>query len=134
MRNKVVLVLFSFLLLGSVCFAQKGKTQQTKNEPLKHEQEVRDMISFLQFMLNTLGNASTSARDKDVLVMESFTKIFRDAKVQIEDDLDPKRTVITNKDVPAYLKDVDFFFKDVKFELNIEDIKALGSEDKLYYK
>jgi hypothetical protein len=123
-----VLLLF---MLPVFAYAQKGK----KREPVKHETEVRDMVAFLQYMLNTLGDATTSARDKDVLITESYTKIFRDGKVQIEDDLDEERNVITNKDVQAYLKDVDFFFKDVKFEFNIEDIKSEGSaDDKLFYK
>lgn len=113
---------------------KKTPAQKTANPPAKSspsenlsategEQKVKDIIAFLQFMLNTLGNSSTPSRDKDVLITESFSKIFRDDKVQIEDDLDEAREVITNKDVVAYLKDVDFFFKDVKFEITIEDIK-----------
>jgi Leucine-rich repeat (LRR) protein len=124
------------MFVALTCFSN-GYTQKAKakREPLKHEQEVRDMVSFLQFMLNTLGDAKTSARDKDVMITESFTKIFRDGKVQIQDDLDEDRTVITNKDVPAYLKDVDFFFKHVQFEFNIESIEAKGTEDdRLFYK
>jgi Leucine-rich repeat (LRR) protein len=68
------------------------------------------------------------------MVTQSYSKIFRDGKVQIEDDLAEKRNVITNKDVTAYLKDVDFFFTHVKFEFNIEEIKSGGSGDKLFYK
>jgi Leucine-rich repeat (LRR) protein len=131
MRSRNICLLFFVLLAG---FAT-SHAQKNKREPLKHEREVRDMVNFFQFMLNTLGDATTSNRDKDVLVMESYNKIFRDAKVQVEDDLDPERKVITNKDVNAYLKDVDFFFKDVKFEFIINDIEASGtSGDKLYYK
>jgi Leucine-rich repeat (LRR) protein len=130
MRGNKLLLLLLFFFTIQFAFAQKGK-----REPLKHEQEVRDMVAFFQYMLNTLGDATTSNRDKDVMVMESYTKIFRDAKVQVEDDLDPDRKVITNKDITAYLKDVDFFFKDVKFEFNIDHIEAAGSSgDKLYYK
>jgi Leucine-rich repeat (LRR) protein len=130
MKSSVWLTVFLiFLFALPSAHGQKGK-----KEPLKHEKEVRDMVTFFQFMLNTLGDPATSARDKDVLVMESYTKIFRDGKVQVEDDLDPRRTVITNKDVTAYLKDVDFFFRDVKFELSIEDIQASGAEEKLFYK
>lgn len=88
------------------------------------EQKVKDIIAFLQYMLNTLGNSATSSRDKDVLITQSYTKVFRDDKVQIEDDLDEERKVITNKDVVAYLKDVDFFYKDVKFEFIVNDIKS----------
>src|SRR5688500_5310224 len=125
-----VTVSLLFMLIISAN-GQKSK----KREPVKHEKEVRDMVAFFQYMLNTLGDATTSSRDKDVLVTESYTKIFRDAKVQVEDDLDEDRTVITNKDVQAYLKDVDFFFKDVKFEFTIEDIESRGAgEDKLFYK
>lgn len=88
------------------------------------EKRVRDMVAFLQFMLNTLGSSTTSTRDKEVMVKESYSKIFRDGKVQIEDDLDESRVVVTNKDIVPYLKDVDFFFKDVKFEFTIEDINS----------
>ncbi|MEP6733932.1 MAG: leucine-rich repeat domain-containing protein [Chryseolinea sp.] len=109
--------------------------QQVKNEVKQHEQQVRDMVKFLEYILNTLGSRTTSAQDKDIMVTESFTKIFRDSKVQVEDDLVEKRNVITNKDVQAYLKDVDFFFDDVKFEFNIKDIKgSTNASGKLYYK
>jgi Leucine-rich repeat (LRR) protein len=109
--------------------------QQAKSEIKQHEQEVRDMVKFLEYILNTLGSSESSARDKDVLVTESYTKIFRDGKVQVEDDLVEKRNVITNKDVQAYLKDVDFFFQDVKFEFTIKDIKgSVNSNGKLFYK
>ena len=93
----------------------KGSPEQDK---------VKNMVHFLEYMLNTLGSEKTSARDKEVLVTESYKKIFRDDHVQVEDDLDAKREVITNKDVPAYLKDVDFFFKDVRFEFTIEGIEV----------
>lgn len=103
-----------------------------------NEQKVRDIVAFLEYMLNTLGSSETPVRDKTVLVTESYSKIFRDAKVQVEDDLDEDRDVITNKDVVAYLKDVDFFFSDVKFEFVIDNIQqqaiAGGDRDKLSYK
>src|SRR5258708_25306110 len=103
-------------------------------DPASLEAKVRDMVVFLEYVLNTLGSNSTSARDKDVLITESYTKIFRDAKVQVEDDLDENRAVITNKDVPAYLKDVDFFFEDVKFEFTVESIKKEEADEKIFYK
>jgi Leucine-rich repeat (LRR) protein len=99
------------------------------------EKKVRDMVAFLEYMLNTLGSSSTSARDKEVLVRESYSKVFRDGKVQVEDDLDTERKTITNKDVVAYLKDVDFFFTDVHFEFAIEGIKTGTMADgKTFYK
>ena len=103
------------------------KKEEPKTKPInaaEDEKRVKDIIAFLQYMLNTLGSNSTSARDKEVLITESYSKIFRDGKVQIEDDLAEARLVITNKDIVPYLKDVDFFFKDVTFEFTIEEIKS----------
>jgi Leucine-rich repeat (LRR) protein len=158
-RYKLWLVLFA--LLFSLSFnvdAQKTKAKKpvkktiqkkqiakTKKPVVKtpppvrtvaeDEKRVRDIIAFLQYLLNTLGSNATSSRDKEVLVKESYSKIFRDGKVQIEDDLDEERVVITNKDVVPYLKDVDFFFKDVKFEFAIEDIKSSKLPNgELFYK
>src|SRR5258705_13910243 len=64
--------------------------------PTNQEEKVREIVKFLEYLLNTLGSEGTPTRDKDVIVTESFLKIFRDAKAQIEDDLDEKRDVITN--------------------------------------
>ena len=88
-----------------------------------NDKKVRDIVAFLQYMLNMLGSGSTAARDKDVMVTESYSKIFADAKVQIEDDLDDQRETVTNKEVMAYLKDVDFFFTDAQFEFIIDNIE-----------
>jgi Leucine-rich repeat (LRR) protein len=160
--SKWLAVVFLMLLLTPVVMAQKTKTQKpvkktvtkpaaksqqkkttapkTESEKPKHEasqdeKKVQDIVAFLQYMLNTIGSSGTSARDKDVLVTESYTKVFRDSKVQIEDDLDENRKVVTNKDVVAYLKDVDFFYEDIAFEFDIEDIKSgTIAGDKIFYK
>src|ERR671912_2932020 len=131
MRQNKWWIVFAFFLIA---FGNLN-AQNAKPDAKKHEQKVKDMVAFLEYVLNTLGSSSTSARDKDVLITESYTKIFRDAKVQVEDDLVEKRNVITNKDVQAYLKDVDFFFQDVKFEFTIKDIKgSVNANGKLFYK
>lgn len=100
----------------------------------EHEQKVKDIVAFLQYMLNMLGSEETSSRDKDVIVTESYSKIFKDQNVQVEDDLDENREVATNKNVVAYLKDVDFFFSDVKFEFTIDNIhRGENVNNKLFY-
>lgn len=104
--------------------APTAKATEYKHDTTADEKKVRDIVSFLEYMLNTLGSSGTPVRDKEVLITESYAKIFRDSKVQIEDDLDEERKVITNKDVVAYLKDVNFFFSDVRFEFAIEEIKG----------
>ena len=125
-----------WMVVLSICLTVVASSaQQAKPDLKQHEQKVRDIVAFLEYVLNTIGDAKTSARDKDVLITESYTKIFRDAKVQIEDDLVEKRNVITNKDVQAYLKDVDFFFENVKFEFTIKDIKGnVNANNKVFYK
>ena len=131
----------------SVQKAQQKKTTPQKSVEVKAESPVRtvnatedekrvnDIIAFLQYMLNTLGSSATPARDKEVLIRESYSKIFRDDKVQVEDDLVEGRIVITNKDIVPYLKDVEFFFKDVKFEFEVEDITSSTlSGGEIFYK
>ncbi len=131
------------MALGAV--AQKSKPQKSAKKPTEekeaaksnsqNEEKVRDLVAFFQLLLNTLGSNETSARDKDIVITQSYTKIFRDDKVQVEDDLDEKRSVITNKDVVAYLKDVDFFFEHVTFELVIDDIKeGVNANGQVFYK
>lgn len=153
-RTKTWLLLFLFLVSFHLAEAQKSKaktqkpvkkTTTTQKAPekkpatttkapapktataidnSKDNEKIKDIVSFLQFVLNTLGSATTSSRDKDVLITQSYSKIFRDDKVQVEDDLDEKRETITNKDIVAYLKDVDFFFEQVKFDFAIENIES----------
>lgn len=116
-------------------FVAATDTWAQRPDPAEHEQKVRDIVAFLQYVLNTIGSKETSARDKDVLIRESYTKIFRDSKVQVEDDLDEDRSVITNKDVQAYLKDVDFFFEDAAFDFNIRNIQGeVNANGELFYK
>ena len=134
--NRWLIVLFLLFSLAAVGQKKTTKKPVPKKVPVTKsvqgkkpdlvvdEKKVRDMVAFLEFMLNTLGNSSTPIRDKEVLITESYAKIFRDSHVQVEDDLDADRKVITNKDVVAYLKDVNFFFHDVRFEFTIEDIEG----------
>ncbi|RED92064.1 leucine-rich repeat domain-containing protein [Marinoscillum furvescens] len=95
------------LMLANQSLAQTAESAQ--------ESEVRSLVSFYRYMLNTVGAARTSTRDKEVIITESYKKAFLNDQVQIEDDLLPDRQVITNKDVSAYLRDVDFFFQDITF-------------------
>jgi Leucine-rich repeat (LRR) protein len=100
----------------------KPAVQKSETDAVSDEKKVRDIVAFLEYMLNTLGSSGTPTRDKEVLITESYAKIFRDSKVQIEDDLDEERVVVTNKDIVAYLKDVNFFFSNVRFEFTIDNI------------
>jgi Leucine-rich repeat (LRR) protein len=115
--------------------AEKKPVEDKKTDVAQDEKKVRDIVAFLEYVLNTIGSSGTATSDKEVLITESYSKIFRDSKVQIEDDLDEERDVSTNKDVVAYLKDVDFFFKEVRFEFIIDGITSgTNSSGKTFYK
>ncbi|TRX48595.1 leucine-rich repeat domain-containing protein [Fulvivirga sp. M361] len=130
MSNKIISFCCWLSLIPWVAFAQP-----TEDEIATYEGEAREMVGFLGYMMNTMGNPNTSARDKEVIVSQSFKKIFRDGEVQIQDDLDEARNVITNKDVTAYLKDIDFFFRSANFEINVEDIQnETTTEGGLFFK
>lgn len=98
-----------------------------------YSEEARQMVEYMAYVFNTLGNPTTSPREKDIIISQSYDKIFRDAEVQIEDDLIANRSVVTNKDVQAYLKDIDFFFKSVTFDYLINDVQYDINEEGQWY-
>ena len=118
------LALRKFVLYGLLILALApvgSQAQGLVNDTLRlnqYKQEAEGLVRFLQFTLNTLGDASVPAREKDIIIQESYLKFFESGRVQVEDDLVPDRSVVTNKDVQAYFKDIDFFFRQVKFEFS----------------
>ena len=147
-HNKLCVLTVSLVfMMAFSASGQKSKPQKSAKKPAaqkegvanasvpKNDEKVKDLVAFFQLLLNTLGSKETSARDKEIVITESYSKIFRDGKVQVEDDLDENRSVITNKDVVAYLKDVDFFFDNVNFEFTVEDIKeGINANGQVFYK
>jgi hypothetical protein len=121
-NNHFRFLLWIFWVFPIVGFAQ-DLGDYTKTEIKELSQKVDDQVQFLEYFLNTVGSSETNARDKDVIIRESYKKIFRDEKVQVEDDLLLDRKVITNKDVTAYLKDIEFFFKDAGFKFKVREVK-----------
>jgi len=127
-KTKCILFLAFYFFFVELSNAQsiKGYSQEQLTEL---STKVEDQVRFLEFLLNTVGDPQTSARDKDVIIRESYLKIFRDSKVQIEDDLLQDRKVVTNKDVTAYFKDIEFFFKSVEFKFKIREIKPFQKDN-----
>ena len=78
--------------------------------------------------MNVLGDGSATTPQKETVINQSYLKAFRDEDVQIEDDLDENRSVVTNKNVQAYLKDIDFFFRNARFELLVNDVSYYVAE------
>lgn len=131
---KAIFISFFFGLFITAFPASSQEKEKNNVELENYKKEAGQLVSFLEYTLNTLGSAEVTAKEKDVIINESYLKIFGDAEVQIEDDLDPSREVVTNKDVQAYLKDVDFFFNDVKFTFVIDQIKeGINQEGQLFF-
>lgn len=120
--------LFFLFCLSVVAQGQtiKGYTAEQLTEL---STKVEDQVRFLEYLLNTVGNSQTSARDKDVIIRESYLKIFQNGKVQVEDDLVFDRKVVTNKDVTAYFRDLEFFYKNIEFKFKIREIKPGQKEN-----
>ncbi len=127
MKNRLLIFIAGLLIVTS-SFAQE------EDQVEKYHKDAEDLISFLEYIFNSLGNPEITVADKDVIVSESYLKAFDNAKVQIEDDLIADREVVTNKDVQAYLKDIDFFFKSATFELRIEEIRqGINEKNELFF-
>ncbi len=121
------IAILSILLFG---MAFGGHAQKlSKDEIAKYENEINNMITYLEETMNFLGDSTTSALEKEIVFTESWNKIFIDDKVQIEDDLDVNRKTPINKDVQAYLKDIDFFFKWANFKLELQSIANNTRDD-----
>jgi len=107
------------VILG-LCSSFYAKSQPTDD---KWAADIRRMIDWYSYTLNMLGSDSSFTSDKETLIRESYLRIFRDAKVLVEDDLIENRREVTNKQIQAYLRDVDFFFKQVEFEYVVGNIE-----------
>lgn len=120
------LILFSAILIS----AYSAKAQKLNAEEVKqYTEECNDLVAYLEFSLNAIGDNELTPKEKDIIISESYLKLFRDEKVQIEDDLVAEREAVTNKDVQAYLKDVDFFFNRVSFSYKILSTNLMQDEN-----
>jgi len=114
-----IFALFSF---QQDTFAQAKSPNLSPEEVETYQNQCRQMMHYLEGTLNFLGQPENLPSEKEIILNSSYLKIFKDNKVQIEDDLDENREVSFRKDVQAYLKDVVFFYKKVKFNLHITSI------------
>lgn len=122
-----------FLFLVVFIFSAQVGQAQTTADTTRQYNEVRSLVNFFEYMLNSIGSAQTPTRDKEVIIKQSYGKIFSSGDVQIEDDLILDRKAITNKDVSAYLRDVDFFFKEIQFDFQNIEIRKMEKEDNSIY-
>lgn len=113
--------IFLLLLLLSSIFVN-AQISLSDKDIADYEEQVNQMVRYLQETLNFIGDPKVSAHEKDIIFKESYSKVFRDEYVQVEDDLDENRVTSINKDIQAYLKDIDFFFDNVRFTFNVQSV------------
>lgn len=129
-----ITLLFATIWMSDI-YAQDTISQIPNEEPIDYAQQTREMVSYLEGTLNFLGDPSATVQEKEIIINESYIKIFKDDKVQIEDDLDENRKTSINKDVQAYLKDIDFFFTEARFTFDIQKVEQLvNSNNEIYFK
>jgi Leucine-rich repeat (LRR) protein len=127
-RTVIIFFLLCFILAPQYTFGQKKGKEISTEDVEEYKERVKQLVSFLEFALNTIGDPASTTREKETIINQSYLKAFRDSKVIIEDDLDDNRAMVTNKNVQAYLKDIDFFFRRVHIEFDIQEIEYLVND------
>lgn len=129
--RKILAVIITAIAINTTLFAQQVKL--SKDDIAAYDSEIRQMMRFLESTFNFIGDTTSLPDEKEIIFNDSYIKIFKDENVQIEDDLDENRAVSVSKEVQAYLKDIDFFFKEAKFRFDIVRIQnIMGSDDVVF--
>ncbi|MBO7084219.1 MAG: hypothetical protein J6W30_10285, partial [Bacteroidales bacterium] len=131
----LAIMLCCIIVNGTAQKKDQNKSGLTKEEMATYEVEIKRMVNYLQETLNFIGDPTQTAQEKEIIFTQTYTKIFQNDKVQIEDDLDTKRNTNLSKDVQAYLKDIDFFFKQATFSFDVQSVANLTKENgETYFK
>ncbi len=140
MNKRLTATLLSFWLSVIICpclMAQArnaGGDELTPEAIAEYQEQSKELVSFLEYMMNFLGDPKATTQQKETIITQSYLKAFRDEDVQIEDDLAEDRSVVTNKNVQAYLKDIDFFFHEVTFDLSVDDVSYYVNNGKKFFR
>jgi len=125
--------LFTALLLLAITSNSQAQNKEewvlTAEEVEQYKAQSRALVAYFEGTLNFLGDSRSTTQEKEIIIEESYSKIFVNEDVQIEDDLDENREVPINKNVQAYLKDVDFFFHSAVFKFDIQTVEPMVGEN-----
>jgi Leucine-rich repeat (LRR) protein len=135
---KKITVIFWFtltlVLQSGYCSAQEQNAGGLSTAEIeKYRTQITGLVKYLEGTFNFIGDPNALPKEKEIIIQESYLKVFRDDKVQIEDDLDKKRDVPMHKDVQAYLKDIEFFFSKAVFQFMVLDINYFVNENNIHY-
>ncbi|MEM6844300.1 MAG: leucine-rich repeat domain-containing protein [Bacteroidota bacterium] len=140
MNKRLSATLLSCWLSIIACPLLVAQSNQTEGDELspeviaEYQEQSKELVSFLEYMMNFLGNPEATTQQKETIITQSYLKAFRDEDVQIEDDLAEDRSVVTNKNVQAYLKDIDFFFREATFDLSVDDVSYYVNNGKKFFR
>ena len=124
MNKKLRFLVFCVLL--SSCFAsiaQRGEAKIDKAKMETYRYQCESLVKYFEETLNFLGDPATLPKERQIVINDSYQKIFRDNEIQIEDDLISDRITVFYKPVQAYLRDVNFFYKQVTFTYRVQSVE-----------
>jgi Leucine-rich repeat (LRR) protein len=133
-RTKYLLIFFFLSGLAPQGYTQNNEQWQLSVEEVEeYKAQSQSLISFFEGTLNFLGDPASTVQEKEIVIEESYAKIFVNDQVQVEDDLDENREVPINKNIQDYLKDVDFFFKSAVFTFTIQSVEPMVGENGIVF-
>lgn len=124
--RKLIIIFFCLIIYSLTINAQNAAENSILEE--KQKNAVKELVAYLEFIQNTIGDSSTARQEKNIIIKESYLKLFQNDKVQIEDDLDPEREYIIHKNVQGYLLDIDYFFNNVEIKIDVIGIEKNKNE------
>lgn len=135
MRIRAVFYFLIFFLFSVQSYSNHRVVAKEEIDLDEYRGRITRMVGFLEHLFNTVGSEKTKASEKKEVINFSYLKVFDSPGVQIEDDLDQDRKVLINKNVQAYLKDIDFFYRNVKFDFEVQEITVnTNSENKQFFR
>lgn len=127
--RKLIFIFTLFIVLFASSAYSQNEAKLSAQEIDDYTEQSTMLVSYLEGTLNFLGDPTQVTAEKDIIINESYLKIFESDETQVEDDLDPNREMAINKNVQAYMKDIVFFFKTVTFEFEINGVEQLVNEN-----
>ncbi len=128
MHYKSIVLLLVFLLSPVMKMVAQDTIQLSADDIAQYQSQSEKLIGYLEDTFNFLGDTTQPISEKEIIINESYAKVFRDDKVQVEDDPDQNRRTPLNKNIQAYMKDILFFYKTVHFTFNIQKVEQLVND------
>lgn len=93
-----------------------------------YQARVRELVENMESQFNILASGEYDLAEKSTVINEAYLDVYRDDKVQIEDDLVDNRSTVYNKNIKSYLQDIATFYGQAQFKLEVSKIEQLTTE------